>query len=450
MKRWITASFILVVLFLGTAVLGWLALPHVIDALPGSIRGRLPEEVIALVTTPLPTALPAPQIGSQNTPFRIVIPTIGPEGATETAPAVSTETPIIETAETVSATEPTPTLAPSSTPSPEPTATEIPPPPSAHIDGMKVIPQKFNNCGPTNLSMTLNYYDETRDQLEIAVVLKPHEDDRNVSPEELVSYVNEQTSLRAEAYSGGDLTLLKHLLAAGFPVIVEKGLIENEAQGWIGHYVTVFGYDDTRQEFDTLDSFLGPWDSSGLPVSYTKMAEYWRHFNHTFVLVFRPEQENQVREILGPIMTDPLLMWQQAALEAQQQLETEPNNAFIWFNLGTNLTHLATLTGQMVYYEGAAAAFDRAREIGLPFRMLWYQFQPYPAYLAVGRYEDVSTLVNAVLSTSGGLDVEETYYYKGKLLEAMGNVSGATVAYQQAVQLNPGYEAAAAALEAVK
>jgi tetratricopeptide (TPR) repeat protein len=445
MNRWIKVTLALLVMFLGTAVLGWLALPRVVDALPGSIRGRLPEPIIDLVTTPLPTALPAPQVSSQNTPFNITIPALAPVEPTETITAEPVETAAAEPSETA-ALEPTPTLVPSPTPSPQPTATKIPPPPSARINGMAVIPQRFNNCGPTNLSMTLNYYTEPRDQLEIAAVLKPNADDRNVSPEELVNYVNEQTNLRAAAYSGGSLELMKHLLAAGFPVIVEKGLIEDPDHGWIGHYVTLFGYDDGRQEFDTLDTFLGPWDSSGLPVSYTEMAEYWNHFNHTFVLVYRPEQESQVREILGPVMLDPPAMWQQAALAAQQQVEAEPDNAFAWFNLGTNLTHLAQLTGEMAYYEGAVSAFDRAREIGLPFRMLWYQFQPYPAYLAVGRYEDVFTLVNAVLSNSGGLDVEETYYYQGQLREAMGDAAGAVVSYQEAVRLNPGYEAAVAAL----
>ena len=37
----------------------------------------------------------------------------------------------------------------------------------------------------------------------------------------------------------------------------------------------------------------------------------------------------------------------------------------------------------------AASAFDEARRIGLPYRMLWYQFGPFEAYLRVGRYQDV-------------------------------------------------------------
>jgi tetratricopeptide (TPR) repeat protein len=442
MNRWIKVSLVLVVLLGCTAVLGWLALPGVVDALPGSIRGRLPDQVIALVTTPLPTALPAPQVSSQNTPFAIVIPTLIPATYTPAAPTAASM------AETTA--EPTPTLMATATSSPTATQTSVPPPPSARINGLVVIPQRFNNCGPTNLAMALNYYGQTADQLDIAAVLKPNEDDRNVSPEELVAYVNEQTALRAAAYSGGDLDLLKYLLAAGFPVIVEKGLIEDPEHGWIGHYVTLFGYDDGRQTFDSLDSFLGPWDSSGRPVSYGEMAEKWTHFNHTFVVVFRPEQEAAVQAILGPEMLEPLLMWQRAALRAQARLETEPENAFVWFNLGTNLTHLAELTGETGYYEGAVAAFDRAREIGLPFRMLWYQFQPYAAYLAAGRFEDVSTLINATLSAGGGNDVEETFLYQGHLRRAMGDLAGARAAYEEALRLNPGYEAAQEALAEIE
>jgi hypothetical protein len=450
MNRWIKVGLVVAFFILGGCALSWLALPQIVDALPGSIRGRLPGPIIALVTTPLPTALPAPEVSGQSTPFEIVVPTLG---VTQTInqstnqPETSQQPPAAGTAESL---EPTPTLIASPTPSPEPTATKIPPPPSARINGLAIIPQRFNNCGPANLSQTMTYYGETHEQMAIAATLRPNPDDRNVSPDELAAYVNEQTNLRAAVYTGGDLILLKHLIAAGFPVIVEKGLIEDEEEGWIGHYLTVFGYDDGRQEFDTLDTLLGPWDSSGLPVSYPEMGNYWSHFNNTFVIVYQPEQEAQLHNILGPVMIEPLQMWQQAAVNAQQQLENEPENPFIWFNLGTNLTELAEVTGDTNYYQSAAAAYDRAREIGLPFRMLWYQFQPYEAYLAVGRFDDVTTLTNAVLSTSGGDDVEETYLYQGLMRLAMGNIEGAVASYQEAVRLNSGYDAAVQALREVE
>ena len=50
--------------------------------------------------------------------------------------------------------------------------------------------------------------------------------DVNVMAYELVDYVNDYTSLKALWRVGGDLELLKRLIAAGFPVIAEKGIYQ--------------------------------------------------------------------------------------------------------------------------------------------------------------------------------------------------------------------------------
>ncbi len=78
--------------------------------------------------------------------------------------------------------------------------------------------------------------------------------------------------------------------------------------------------------------------------------------------------------------------------------------------------------------------------------MLWYQFEPYAAYLATGRLEDVRVLSDAILSDSGGRDVEETYLYQGHALLAAGDAAGAERAYRRALKLNPNYEEAEMAL----
>jgi tetratricopeptide (TPR) repeat protein len=166
-------------------------------------------------------------------------------------------------------------------------------------------------------------------------------------------------------------------------------------------------------------------------------------------VVYRPEQEGQLQEVLGPTMLDPLAMWTRTAEQAQQAIEVNGQNAFTWFNRGTALTHLGRLTGDTSYYEQAAAAFDQARLIGLPPRMLWYQFQPYEAYLAVGRIEDVLILAEATLVSQGGRNVEETYFYQGRALLAQGDTAGATAAFRRAASLNPNYTAAQEALAAV-
>jgi hypothetical protein len=326
------------------------------------------------------------------------------------------------------------------------TPTPLPPPPSARIEGLAVVPQKFNNCGGATLSINLAYYGYDIPQLDIADVLKPNYEDRNISPEELVAYTKNHTGLRATVHWGGDLTLLKRLITADFPVIIEKGYEPFGYEDWMGHYLTLYGYEESAQVFYSMDTFLGPWDSSGQPEPYDETVRLWSHFNYVFVVVYPAEREQALKEILGAAMLEPAAMWQQAALRAQQDIRANSQNAFAWFNLGSSLTRLGELTGEKSYYENATAAFDQARTIGLPFRMLWYQFTPYTAYLKSGRFEDISILLQATLSTLGGQNTEETYFYQGQLLLAQGDVNGARRVWQTAVSLNPNYLAAQEAL----
>ena len=114
-----------------------------------------------------------------------------------------------------------PTTAPTSTPSP--TATPFPLPSQARIEGFEIVAQGFNNCGPANLTINLNFYGDATTQNEAAAFLKPNREDRNVSSWQLSDYVNEHTALRSTVHSGGDLELVKKFIAAGIPIVIEKG-----------------------------------------------------------------------------------------------------------------------------------------------------------------------------------------------------------------------------------
>jgi hypothetical protein len=455
-SRRLKLLLLLLGLVLIAAVAGTWMLPRVIAAMPSQYRQRLPHELVRLVTTPLPTALPAPAVGVSQADITIpdiILPTATREStaptATATPLATPTQTRSLEAAPLPSALPATSTPIPSPTltvpPTSTPTATVEPLPAAAVIEGLENIPQKFNNCGPTNLSISLSFYGHAVDQLDIAAILKPSYDDRNVSPEELVRYVNERTPLRATLHYGGNLALLKRFIAFGFPVVIEKGLTPNEWEGWMGHYLTLSGYNDFAEEFYSMDTFLGPWDGSARVDTYDNIARQWGHFNYNFFVVFPPEEESVVHSILDGTWLDPVVMWQSAALKAQSEIENDATNAFSWFNLGTSLTRLGQLTDQLEFYQNAAAAFDKAREIGLPARMLWYQFDPYVAYLEVDRIDDVLTLTNATMA-GGGRDVEETHLYRGHALRALGDAAGANAAYRQALQLNPNFLLAQQAL----
>lgn len=454
MKKRLKYGILLVVAIPFMLIVSVLVLPSLTRMLPGEIRVRLARipigaALLDLGTTPMPTALPAPANVSINA--RITIPPLVVPALTPTirATAVQSEPTVqIEATETAATTSLLPTNTPTATPSPTLAPTPEPLPTQVRIEGVTIMPQGFNNCGPANLTINLNFYGNPTTQAEAAAFLKPNREDRNVSPWQMVDYVNEQTDMRAFIASGGDLELLKRLLAAGFPVVIEKGY-ELPREGWLGHYLTIFGYDDETGEMVSMDTNLGPWDGSGRYDTYEEVEHYWQQFNYTFFVVYSPEKEQQLYAILGTDMLEPALMWQNAAQKAQAEIDDDPQNAFAWFNLGSSLTRLGELTGDSAYYENGAAAFDQARTLGIPPRIVWYQFRPYIAYMKVGRYQDMLDLAEVTLETQGGRNVEETYLYQGHALALTGDGPGAVVSYQQALRLNENFYPAQWALDSI-
>lgn len=351
----------------------------------------------------------------------------------------------------------TPSLTPSSSPTSEssptsgPTATltSVPPtatplPAQATLTGIKHEYQKFNNCGPSSLAMSLSYWGWSGNQTAIAEVVKPNSYDRNVSPRELYEYLLTQ-GYDAYIRVNGDLETLKRFVAAGYPVLMEKGYYCEKGErcsGWFGHYSVVTGYDDAKQVFITQDSFRGP----NLKLTYTYIEENWRAFNNVYLVVFPAgaEQDAKVQALLGE-SADVDAMYRAALERAQnetQRLSGEPAS-FAWFNIGTNLVYFKD-------YAGAAQAYDRARELGLPYRMLWYQFGPYLSYYYTARYQDVIDLATfAIEGAIGEPGLEEAYYWRGLSEEALGQPDKAIDDYGTALIRHPGYQPALDALTAL-
>ena len=96
-------------------------------------------------------------------------------------------------------------------------------PPSARIYGLRGVVQTWNNCGPATITMGLSYFGWTEDQEYAASYLKPDEEDKNVTPSEMVRFVNEATGIRAVTRMGGTLDLIRLFIAGGFPVILSIG-----------------------------------------------------------------------------------------------------------------------------------------------------------------------------------------------------------------------------------
>ncbi len=291
--------------------------------------------------------------------------------------------------------------------------------------------QTWNNCGPATVSMNLSYYGQGDTQVEAARFLKPNQDDKNVNPDELVAYAR-WLGFEGMAGQGGNLDLLKHFLSNDLPVLVEAWA-EPEDNGGMGHYLLLTGYDETANQFWAQDSLHG----AGVTLPIAEFDGFWRVFNRTYVIIFPPDRAGLVYAILGS-RGDQDRMHEGALLTTQAEANANPDDPLAWFNIGTSYARLGEPNL-------AAGAFDEARRLGLPYRMLWYQFDMFETYLIVGRYQELIDLATATLKATGGL--EELYYYRGLAYQALNQPQAAAQDFQAALAYNPSFEQAARALE---
>ena len=348
---------------------------------------------------PVPTALP-----------------VTPQPVTPTAGATLTSTPVIDL-----------------TPSVTPTATFAPLPAQASITSPPFEQQTPNNCGPATLSMALHIYGWEGNQSDIANVIKPVLQDRNVNPEELRYYVRTQAGwLNMEYRVGGNIELLKRLLAANYPVMVESvtSLDPNDALGpnddlWAAHYLLLTGYDDGTQTFTIQDSYHG----ADLTIPYSQLEKEWKPFNNLYIVIYFPQFEEEMKTLLASDW-DPSLNRQTALTASQADTAKNPTDAFAWFNLGSNLVYFDR-------YEKAALAYDKSRELGLPLRMFRYQFGPFLAYFHSNRNDDLLVLTEYARGVTEMS--EEAWLWYGFGLYRNGDYDGALKAWQKADKINPNF-----------
>jgi hypothetical protein len=369
-------------------------------------------------------------------------------------------------AETMYAAIQTPSVpAETSTPEPGPTSiptiTTTPLPATVMLNNVKYEHQhgRLNYCGPANFSMALTFWgwDGNRDVIGKAV-MPVNNKDKNVMPYELQDYITDNVpGMTSVVRYGGDVEMLKRLVSAGFPVVVEKGIYETDVNGkysWMGHYAFVTGYDEKTQEIIYQDSYQPHPEQSPGPnrhIKYSTFLEGWRAFNFVFVVVYPVERQNDVLTLLGPLAEE-----ETAARHALNVARTEAQTLsdidrfFAWFNVGTS--HVA-----LFEYADAAVAYDYAfslyadlnvNESVRPYRMMWYQTGPYKAYYYTNRFSDVINLADTTLNDTIAEPVlEESLYWRGRAYYMAGKTDPAVKDYRDALKVHPKWAPATQALQ---
>jgi tetratricopeptide (TPR) repeat protein len=305
--------------------------------------------------------------------------------------------------------------------------------------------------------MALTYWGWEGNRDVIGKAVKPVDKDKNVMPYELQDYITDNVpGMTAAVRYGGDIDLLKRLVAAGFPVLVEKGIYErdiNGKYGWMGHYAFVTGYDNSQDLIIYQDTYqpAGAEPGPNRKIKTDTFIEGWRAFNYVFVLVYPNEKQSQVLTLLGPYVDEEWASEHALSVaRSEAQSLTDIDRFFAWFNVGTS--HVA-----LFQYVDAALAYDFAFNIYAnldtndsvrPYRMMWYQTGPYKAYYYSNRFADVINLANTTLNDTIAEPVlEESLYWRGQAYYMAGKTDLAVKDYREALKVHPNWIVATQALQ---
>jgi tetratricopeptide (TPR) repeat protein len=164
-------------------------------------------------------------------------------------------------------------------------------------------------------------------------------------------------------------------------------------------------------------------------MAYSVLDENWESFNRVYIMVYLPEAEDDIKRALGADW-DVVTNRQKALESAEIAVQSDPENAFAWFNVGSNLAFFEN-------YNEAASAYDTARTLGLPQRMLRYQFGPFIAYFHSLQTDEVMALTKYALEITR--TSEEAMLWRGWAEFRRGNSATALIYFRDALRIRPDY-----------
>ena len=264
---------------LSVLLLLWLVVACTTQGPPSRMEAHTATRAQRFVEANPTVGVATPEDGAARTPIAI-----GP-----TAPV----TPVLIPTAVPPTVAPPTAASPTAPPSYQPAASRV------ELTGFNHEWQTWNNCGPATLAMNLSYFGSPLTQADIGAVLRRHEDDKNVGPEELVAYAASQ-GYHAQMRVNGDRDLMRLLLSNGIPVLIETWLEEDPNDG-MGHYRLLTGYDDAEQYWIAHDSYVdtGLFSSlrsyRGIRLDYAATEQLWSVFNHTYLLIYTDAQTAKSR-----------------------------------------------------------------------------------------------------------------------------------------------------------
>ncbi len=236
-----------------------------------------------------------------------------------------------------------------------------------------------DNCAPVTALTVLGYFGTRVTQPQAAAAMKDYVGDPQVSSLELAAYLG-RFGLRSVIRYAGDAERLRELVAQGFPVVVQQRLRPGSN---VAHFRTVYGYSAGR--FLVSDPIRG----AALRLTTAEMLDLWRYYNGEYLVAYRPDQEAQVRRVLGTDF-NVSANWQHAQEHGLQDVKARPGDPYAWWGLAKANLRLGDAPA-------ASRQFERAVSLGVPTLYYLYRQEAFEAWLKTGQFTAILTLTRRAL-----------------------------------------------------
>lgn len=157
------------------------------------------------------------------------------------------------------------------------------------LQGVPLLRQTLNDCGPASIAMVLGYYGRNIPVADISRAVKASPS-HYMTVGAIAQYV-QPLGLASAQFSGGDINHVRQLIAIGVPVIALQYYRE---LGRLPHFRVVSGFDDARRLFFVHDPAAGY-----VSVSYDDFHALWETQGRTFVAVYPPSHHARVMAAVG-------------------------------------------------------------------------------------------------------------------------------------------------------
>ena len=159
------------------------------------------------------------------------------------------------------------------------------------LEGMPLIRQTYNACGPASITQVLGYFGLNVSMADVSRHTRPS-DTAYMTAQAIVNFAP-LVGMQARLYSGGTLDTVRAAMKNGLPLIALQSHITGAGKV-IPHWRVIAGYNDATQQVYLMDPLLGY-----VAMGYSDFQYVWKDHRGQFAVLYPLRLAATVKNVIG-------------------------------------------------------------------------------------------------------------------------------------------------------